>query len=58
MTVIAAMASGWMIYQSNLAVRSSHWMCCLVRGNENTQIGEDVVRLKSVPGNTVKICDM
>lgn len=39
-------ASGWMIYQSHLAVRSSHWMCCLV-WYENTEKGEDVVRLKS-----------
>ena len=54
---VAAVASGWMIYQSHLAVRSSHWMCCLVCGYENTEKGEDVVRFKSVCGNTLKILD-
>lgn len=54
---MAAMASGWMIYQSHLAVRSSHWMCCWVWGYENTEKGEDVVRFKSVCGNTLKILD-
>lgn len=57
MTLMAAMASGWMIHQSHLAVRSSHWMCCLVWGYENTEKGEDVVRFKSVCGNTLKILD-